>query len=511
MSTEVKTSQLIINKLTKEQYEAIVSPSETEIYLTPDESVQAGDNISILNNDAGYQTASDVSSAISTAIENKQDVIEDLETIRSGASLGATALQSFTESDPTVPTHVKSITEADITSWNNKSSFSGSYNDLTDKPTIPTVNNNTITFKQGESVKGTITLNQNEDATIEFDKIIEWGSISGTLADQEDLKEALNSKMSSDTLYGASLVLSMDSSTYVLTATLKDQSGNTLGTAQTVDLPLESVVVSGSYDTVTKEVVLTLKDGSEVRFSVADLVSGLQSEITETNKLGADLVDDTNSTHKFVTEAEKTSWNAKSDFSGDYNDLDNKPTIPTVNDSTITIKQGETIKGSFTLNSENDYTMTLDEAGSTELVEIHGIFETDSTEIILNENIEKSQIISLNLGNTIILPELYSVADNKLTLIETVESGTRWSIVYAKDIKLANIPVASSTTAGVIKVGDNLSIDENGVLNAISDSGKQDVSNLVTSLSAESTDSQYPSAKCVYDIIGNLEMILGEI
>ena len=29
-----------------------------------------------------------------------------------------------------------------------------------------------------------------------------------------------------------------------------------------------------------------------------------------------------------VTEAEKNTWNAKSDFSGDYNDLTNKPTIP---------------------------------------------------------------------------------------------------------------------------------------------------------------------------------------
>ena len=31
-----------------------------------------------------------------------------------------------------------------------------------------------------------------------------------------------------------------------------------------------------------------------------------------------------------VTSAEKATWNAKSDFSGDYNDLANKPTIPTV-------------------------------------------------------------------------------------------------------------------------------------------------------------------------------------
>ena len=41
------------------------------------------------------------------------------------------------ETDPTVPSHVKNITQANITSWNNKSEFSGNYNDLTNKPTIP--------------------------------------------------------------------------------------------------------------------------------------------------------------------------------------------------------------------------------------------------------------------------------------------------------------------------------------------------------------------------------------
>ena len=34
------------------------------------------------------------------------------------------------------------------------------------------------------------------------------------------------------------------------------------------------------------------------------------------------------STHRFVTDAEKSTWNAKSNFSGNYNDLTNKPTIP---------------------------------------------------------------------------------------------------------------------------------------------------------------------------------------
>lgn len=44
-------------------------------------------------------------------LDGKQDAIEDLDAIREGASLGATALQSFTETDPTVPAWAKESTK----------------------------------------------------------------------------------------------------------------------------------------------------------------------------------------------------------------------------------------------------------------------------------------------------------------------------------------------------------------------------------------------------------------
>lgn len=119
------------------------------------------------------------------------------------------------------------------------------------------------------------------------------------------------------TKYGATLSLSINNTTYVVTATLKDQDGNTLGTAQTIDLPLESVVVNGSYDSTNKKIVLTLQSGSTIDIPVGDLVAGLQSEITSSNKLSADLVDDSTATNKFVTAANKTTWNNKQDAISD--------------------------------------------------------------------------------------------------------------------------------------------------------------------------------------------------
>lgn len=47
-------------------------------------------------------------------------------------------ITSYTETDPIFTSSVAhSITSTDITNWNNKSEFSGSYNDLTNKPNIP--------------------------------------------------------------------------------------------------------------------------------------------------------------------------------------------------------------------------------------------------------------------------------------------------------------------------------------------------------------------------------------
>ena len=117
----------------------------------------------------------------------------------------------------------------------------------------------------------------------------------------------------SSTKYWASISVSINTTDYKVTTTLKDQDGNTLGNAQVIDLPLESVVVNGSYDSQTKKVILTLQNGNTIEFSVADLVSGLQSEITAQNKLESDLVDDTNQTNKFVTASDKTTWDGKQD------------------------------------------------------------------------------------------------------------------------------------------------------------------------------------------------------
>ena len=56
--------------------------------------------------------------------------------------------------------------------WGNitgkPSFFSGNYNDLTNKPTIPSVGNGTVTIKQAGTTKGSFTMNQSGNTTIEL-------------------------------------------------------------------------------------------------------------------------------------------------------------------------------------------------------------------------------------------------------------------------------------------------------------------------------------------------------
>jgi hypothetical protein len=112
-------------------------------------------NLSELNNDTSFATESFVTNKIAEAELSGGDV--DLSGYATKDELNAKAnvsdipkkvsqltndtgyITGYTETDPTVPSHVKSISAGDINNWNNKSNFSGSYNDLNDKPYIPNI------------------------------------------------------------------------------------------------------------------------------------------------------------------------------------------------------------------------------------------------------------------------------------------------------------------------------------------------------------------------------------
>lgn len=126
------------------------------------------------------------------------------------------------------------------------------------------------------------------------------------------------------------------------------------------------------------------------------------------------------STHRLVTDAEKSTWSNKSDFSGDYEDLQNIPTA----------------------------------------------FPPEAHTHNYNEITNKPTIPSA-------LSDL--TADSTHRTVTDAEKQT-WS---SKQDALGFTP--------------------------------ENVANKVTSISASSTDTQYPTAKCLYDIVGNIEALLAEV
>ena len=113
----------------------------------------------------------------------------------------------------------------------------------------------------------------------------------------------------------------------------------------------------------------------------------------------------------------------------------------------------------------------------------------------------------------------------KKAKIQLGRAARQSTLESANPILLAGEPVIALDT-GVLKIGDGVSaytqLPEIGSSPDLSDyvtetelatelAGYEENTNKVTSLSSSSTDNQYPSAKCVYDLVGNVESLLNNI
>ena len=63
--------------------------------------------------------------------------------------------------------------------------------------------------------------------------------------------------------------------TYVLTFALKHN--DVIIGSKSIDLPLEAMIIDVDYDSETKELILTLKNGNQIRVDISDIVKGLVS------------------------------------------------------------------------------------------------------------------------------------------------------------------------------------------------------------------------------------------
>lgn len=151
-----------------------------------------------------------------------------------------------------------------------------------------------------------------------------------SVAVTSDIPKTLNNKTlvanGNTTIYGADIPLASDNTSNVTDAingkadisaipTKTSQLTNDSNFATTSDLsaylPLSGGQLTGELRINDKQV------------AVVDDIPTALSQLSE------------DTTHRVVTDTEKATWNAKSNFDGDYNSLTNKPTIPTNADFTL--------------------------------------------------------------------------------------------------------------------------------------------------------------------------------
>ena len=105
-------------------------------------------------------------------------------------------------------------------------------------------------------------------------------------------------------------------------------------------------------------------------------------------------------------------------------------------------------------------------------------------------------------------------ANAQVNKIETIKVNGNSQAIENKAVNIA-VPIKTSDinndSGYITKDVNNLTnyytkTEDNTLLG-----GKEDKSNKVTSLSSSSTDTEYPSAKCVYDIVGDIESVLYNI
>lgn len=151
----------------------------------------------------------------------------------------------------------------------------------------------------------------------------------------ETAESALNTAESAETKADTAKTTAEGIDAKATTALANSQTAvSTANTAETKAQEAIEQVVAGLGTKVYRDTeLLTSLDIKPIEDDISNnstAITALQNGKADTSAIPtalSQLSEDT--THRIVTDTEKSTWNAKSDFDGNYNSLTNKPTIPT--------------------------------------------------------------------------------------------------------------------------------------------------------------------------------------
>lgn len=129
---------------------------------------------------------------------------------------------------------------------------------------------------------------------------------------------------------------------------------------------LANVATSGDYTDLINTPTIPSTEGlateTYVQNKIAEVVNSAPGTLDTLNELAQALGNDPNFATTMATELGKkanTASLATVATSGSYNDLSNKPTIPSVGNGTLTIQKNGTSAGTFTANATTDKTINI--------------------------------------------------------------------------------------------------------------------------------------------------------
>lgn len=275
---------------------------------------------------------------------------------------------------------------------------SGSYNDLSDKPTIPSTAN-LVTTNTAQDITGAKSFmvpirgktDQSDTSTVLIAKTVsgvqvgaattglsfyganthptyngndlalysEVSSVQSQLNNKQNTITGAASTITNSNLSSNRALVSNASGKVGVSTVTSTQLGYLSGATSNIQTQLnnkQAQIPAGTAGNVVTYSGIAGTIGSTALATVA--TSGSYSDLSNTPTLGTMAEED-------ASDYTPTANLAAVATSGLYSDLTGTPTIPTVNDATITITQGGVTKGSFTLNQSSGDTIALDAGGSS--------------------------------------------------------------------------------------------------------------------------------------------------
>jgi dsDNA-binding SOS-regulon protein len=312
-----------------------------------DSALQSGDNISELVNNSAFITASALTGLASetyvgTQISNLVDTApETLNTLNElAAALGddanfatttATALGnkantadlaavatsgSYTDlsNKPTIPADVSNLTDT----TNLLDHFSGAYADLSGKPTIPTNNtelSNGAGYITGYTVSEADVTGHQAALSITESQVSDLGAyITASSTDALTNKTGAISQWTNDSAYLTSFTETNDLSSAVTWANVPDVN-----------------ITQGSVTQHQAALSITESQISDLGTYLTAETNDLSAAVTWANVPNANITESSVTQHQAALSITESQISDLAHFSGSYTDLTNKPTIPTNN------------------------------------------------------------------------------------------------------------------------------------------------------------------------------------